>query len=137
MQADLKRGNAAFRTHGVGLSVAILAIATLSLSAPDQAFAACGTVSHAAGIHAAAGGGGVHVATSRTATASAAGGGASSGCATGASAPAIHGLTTSASGRVVETGAHASRTASSVRTATTKTANAGAHMRTIRSPHHG
>jgi hypothetical protein len=48
MQAKLERRKAAFRMHGVGLSVAILASATtlasatLSLSAPDRALASCG-----------------------------------------------------------------------------------------------
>jgi hypothetical protein len=42
MQTNLKRGNAAFRIRGIGLSVAILASTTLSLSAPDRALAGCG-----------------------------------------------------------------------------------------------
>jgi hypothetical protein len=140
MQAKLKRGEAAFHSRSVGLSIAIFAgvplIAALTLSAPDRALAACGGSSHPAGIHAAGGGGGgVHVATSRTATTSAGGGGASSGCPTGGSAGAVHGLTTAASGRVVETGAHAARTESHVRTATTRTANAAAHMRGVGHAH--
>ena len=125
MQAKLERGKAAFRMHGVGLSVVILAGATLSLSAPDRAQAACGASSHPA--HAAAtGGGGVHVATSTVAASGGSGGGASSGCPTGGNTSAVHGLATAASGRVVETGAvHAARPESHMmRTATTRTMNA-------------
>ena len=55
MQADLKRGNAAFRIRGIGLSVAILASATLSLYASDRALAACGASSRPAGVHARSG----------------------------------------------------------------------------------
>ena len=142
MQTKLARGKAAFRTRSVGLSVAILAaaplIAALALCTPDPAFAACGgTAAHAAGIHAAgSGGGGVHVASATAATSSA-GSGGTLGCAGGSSASALRGLPTTSSGRVVETGAHASRTASSVRTATTRTANAGAHVHAVRLSHHG
>jgi hypothetical protein len=130
MQTNLKRGNAAFRMRGVGLSVAILASATLSLSAPDRALAACGGSSRPAGVHAAGGGGGgVHVATGIAAPSGGGGGGGGSlGCAGGSSASALHGLPVASSGRVVETGAHAARTESHARTATTRTANAGVHM---------
>jgi hypothetical protein len=140
MQTKLASGKAAFRTRRVGLSLAISAlIAAFALCAPDQALAACGgATSHAAGIHAAgSGGGGVHVASVTAAPRSAAGGGVTSGCATGASASAIHGLSTAASGRVVETGAHASRPASSAKTMATRIANTGAHMHAIRATHHG
>ena len=72
MQAKLERGKAAFRMHGVGLSVAILASATLSLSAPGRALAACGGSSHPA--HAASTGtAGVHVGTSTAAASDRAG----------------------------------------------------------------
>jgi hypothetical protein len=130
MQADLKRGKAALRMRAVGLSVAILASAMLSLSAPDRALAACGGSSHPAGVHAAGGGGGgVHVATGIAAPSGGGGGGGGSlGCSGGSSAPALHGLPVASSGRVVETGAHAARTESHARTATTRTANAGVHM---------
>ena len=69
MQAKLERGKAAFRMHGVGLSVAILASATLSLSAPDRALAACGASSHPARRQR-SGAGGTHAATSTAATSS-------------------------------------------------------------------
>jgi hypothetical protein len=129
MQADIKRGNAAFRIRGVGLSVAILASATLSLSAPERALAACGGSSHPAGVHAAAAGsGGVHAATGIAAPS---GGGGSLGCAGGSSASALRGLPAASSGRIVQTGAHAARTASHARTATTRTTNASAHLRAV------
>jgi len=129
MQADLKRGNAAFRMRRVGLSVAVLAGAALSLSAPDRALAACGGSSHPAGVHAAGGGGGVHVATRTAATSSGSGGSGSLGCAGGSSASALRGLPTATSGRVMETGVHAARNETHARTATTRTANAGVHVR--------
>jgi hypothetical protein len=133
MQAKLERGKRALRMRGIGLSFAILASAALSLSAPGRALAACGGASHPA--HAASSGaGGTHAATSTVTTSG--GGSVSSGCATGG-VSAVHGLTTSSSGRVVEIGAHASRTASSARTATTKTANAAVHMHAFRTSHHG
>jgi hypothetical protein len=129
MQADLKRGKAAFRIRNIGLSVAILASATLSLSAPDRALAACGGSSHPAGVHAAtAGGGGVHAATGIAAPSGSGGGSGTLGCAGGSSASALRGLPVASSGRVVETGAHASRTENHARTATTRTANAGVHV---------
>jgi hypothetical protein len=127
MQTNLKRGAAAFRIRGVGLSVAILASATLSLSTPERALAACGGSSRPAGVHAAAAGnGGVHVATGIAAPSG--GGGGSLGCAGGSSASALRGLPVASSGRVVETGAHAARNETHARTATTRTANAGVHM---------
>jgi hypothetical protein len=130
MQAKLERGKAAFRMHGVGLSVAILASATLSLSAPDRALAACGGSSHPA--HAASTGtAGVHVGTSTAAASGGSVGGASSGCPTGGASP-VHGLATTASGRVVETGAHAPRPERhAARTATTRTTGATAHLRGV------
>jgi hypothetical protein len=131
MHADLKRGKAAFRTRNIGLSVAILASATLSLSAPDRALAACGGSSHPAGIHTGVASG-VHVATSATATAGGTGGGVGSlGCAGGSSATALRGLPTAASGRVMQTGAHAARTERRPRTATTRTANAAVHAHAL------
>ena len=137
MQGKLERGKAAFHTRSIG-SLAILAgaslIAALTLGAPDRALAACGGASsHSSGVHTGVGGG-VHAATSTAATSSGSG---TLGCAGGSSASALRGLPTTISGRVVETGAHAaSRTASSARTATTRTTNASAHLHTVRSPHH-
>jgi hypothetical protein len=138
MQTKLKRWEAAFRMRRAGLSVAVLTAApilaaALVTCAPNQAYAGCG-VSHPSGVHANRGGGGVHVATS-TAAASG-GGGTASGCSTGASVTAAQGLATAASGRVVETGAHAARTANHVRTAPTRTTNATAHLRAVRPAHH-
>jgi hypothetical protein len=131
MQADLTGGKAAFRIRSVGFSVAILAGATLSLSAPERALAACGT-SRPAGVHAAGSGtAGIHVATSTAATSSGGGGSGSLGCAGGSSASALHGLPTTSSGRVVETGAHAGRTETHVRTAATKTTNASVHLHAV------
>ena len=132
MQAKLERGKAAFHMKGVGLSVAILASATLSLSAPDRALAGCGASSHPA--HAAAiSGGSVHTATSIPATSGVGGGGGSLGCANGSSGSALRGLPLASSGRVVEpgAGAHAARTETHARTATTRTAGATAHLRTV------
>lgn len=131
MQAKLERGKAAFRMHGVGLSVAILASATLSLSATDRALAACGGSSHPARA-ASSGAGGTHVATSTVATSGGSGGGASSGCPTGGNTSAVHGLAATASGRVVETGAHAARPEHhAARTATTRTTGTTAHLRSV------
>jgi hypothetical protein len=133
MQAKLERGKAAFRMHGVGLSVAILTSATLSLTAPDRALAACGTGSHPAGVHAAAsGGGGAHAATSTVATSGGSGGGGGSlGCAGGSSSSAMRGLPVASSGRVLEPGAHAARTETHARNATTRTQGASAHLRSV------
>ena len=134
MQAKLERGKAAFRMHGVGLSVAILANATLSLSTPDRALAACGGSSHPAGVHAAGGGtAGVHVATGIAAPSGVGGGGGGSlGCPGGSSASPLRGLQTAASGRVVEPGVRAAtRTETHARDATTRTTNATAHLRTV------
>jgi hypothetical protein len=135
MQAKLERGKAAFRMHGVGLSVAILASAALSLSAPDRALASCGTASHPA--HAATtSGGSVHTATSIAAPSGGSGGGGGSlGCAGGSSASAPHGLQTAASGRVLEPGVRAARTEPRARTATTRTANAALHMHGVGRAH--
>ena len=137
MQADLKHGKAAFRMRSVGLSVALFASATFSLSAPDRALAACGGSSRPAGIHAAgSGAAGVHVASSTTATSRAgSGGGGSLGCAGGSSASALHGLPVGSSGRVLETGAHAARAGNHARTAATRTANAGVHTHTFGHAH--
>jgi hypothetical protein len=136
MQAKLERGKAAFRMHGVGLSVVILASATLSLSAPDRALAACGASSHTAGVHTGVGSG-AHVATSTVATSGGSGGGSGTlGCAGGSSASAPHGLQTAASGRVVEPGMRAARTETHARTATTRTTGAAAHLRTVAPGHH-
>jgi hypothetical protein len=134
MRARLERGKAAFRMHGVGLSVAILASATLSLCAADRARAGCGASSHPA--HAAASGnGGMHAATSIAAPSGGSGGGGGSlGCAGGSSAAAPHGLQTAASGRVVEPGLRAARTETHARNAATRTANA-ATMRGVGHAH--
>ena len=142
MQAKLERGKAAFRRRSVGLSVAILAgaplIAGLALFTPDRALAACGA-SRPAGVHASGGGGGgIHVATGIAAPSGGGGGGGGSlGCANGSSASALRGLPTAASGRVVEGGAHAARTESHARTATTRTTNASAHLHAFRPAHRG
>jgi hypothetical protein len=150
MQADLKRGKAAsdVRSRSVAILAGVPLFAILTLFAPDRALAACGAASHPA--HAAASSGGsVHTATSTPASGGG-GGGGSLGCAGGASAPVPRGLPTTASGRVVEIGAHAAHTttltrtattrAAPTRTATTKTAptrttNASAHMHAVRPPH--
>jgi hypothetical protein len=131
MQAKLERGKAAFRMHGVGLSVAILASATLPLSTPDRALAACGGSSHPAGVHAAGGGtAGVHAATSTVATSGGSGGGSGTlGCAGGSSGSAMRGLPVASSGRVLEPGAHAARTETHARNAATRTPGATAHLR--------
>jgi hypothetical protein len=145
MQPNFKRGEAARGVLSVGWSVAILAgvplIATLALCAPNAALAACGA-SHPAGVHAAGGGGGVHVATRMPATSGGGGGGGvgTLGCANGASAAALRGLPTTASGRVVEPSVHAAAhmttvtTTATTRTATTRTANASAHFNAVRLP---
>jgi hypothetical protein len=135
MQAKLERGKAAFRMHGVGLSVAILASATLSLSAPDRALASCGTASHPA--HAATtSGGSVHTATSIAAPSGGSGGGGGTlGCAGGSSASALRGLPTASSGRVVEMGARPARTEGHARTATPRTASAAAQMHGVGHAH--
>ncbi len=133
MQADLNGGKAAFRMRSVGLSVAILAGATLSLAAPDRALAACGT-SHPAGVHAAgSGAGGSHAATSTVATSGGSGGGSGTlGCAGGSSGSAMRGLPTTSSGRVVEVGAHAgARTEIHARNAATRTTSATAHLHAV------
>jgi hypothetical protein len=134
MQAKLERGKAAFRMRGVGLSVAILASATLSLSAPERALAAaCGTASHIAGVHAAgSGAGGAHAATSTVATSGGSGGGSGTlGCAGGSSGSAMRGLPLASSGRVLEPGAHAARTETHARNATTRTPGATAHLHAV------
>jgi hypothetical protein len=137
MQADLNRGKVAFRIRGVGLSAAILASATVSLYAPDRALAACGSGSHPAGVHAAASGtGGTHAATSTVATSGGSGGGSGTlGCAGGSSGSPLRGLPLASSGRVMEPGAHAARTETHARTATTRTANAATQMRGVGHAH--
>jgi hypothetical protein len=138
MQANLKRGEAAFHSRSVGLSIAIFAgVAALALGAPDRALAACGGSSHPAGVHAAgSGSGGVHVATGIAAPSGGGGGGGGSlGCAGGSSASGLRGLQTAASGRVVEPGVRAARTAPHARNATTRTTNASAHLHAV-APRH-
>ena len=132
MQTNLKRGIIASRVRRAGLSVAILAsasiVGTFSFFVPNPALAACGT--HMSGTHAAStGNAGMHTTTSIAPSSGASsGGGSSSGCATGGSATPLRGLPTAASGRVVEGGvAHAARSETHARTAPTRTTNATAH----------
>jgi hypothetical protein len=141
MQANLECGKAASGPRSASPFVAILAsvplIATLVLSAPDRALAACAP-SHPAGTHAAASGGGsVHAATSRPPTSGGGGGGDGSlGCPNGSSASALHGLPTAASGKIIEPGAHsAAHAATQTRAASTRTANDSAHLRGVKPPH--
>ena len=137
MQGKLERGKAAFHTRSIG-SLAILAgaslIAALTLGAPDRALAACGASSHPSGVHTGVGGG-VHAATSMVATSGGSGGGGSLGCPGGSSASGLRGLQTAASGRVVEPGVRAARTATHARNAATRTTGASAHLRTV-APRH-
>jgi hypothetical protein len=130
MQTKLERGKAALRARGLGLSVAVLASVTLSLSFPHRALAACGGSSRPASVHAAgSGAAGVHVASTTVARSSGgSGGGGTLGCAGGSVASALHGLPVASSGRVVETGAHAARAESHARAGAARTANAGVHM---------
>jgi hypothetical protein len=131
MQPNLKRGNAASRVRSAGLSVAIVAsasiVATFSFFAPNPALAACGA-SHSAGVRT-GNYTGAHTATSIAAPSGAGGGGGNSlGCANGSSATGWRGLQTAASGRVVE-GGNLGRRETHARTAPTRSANAAAHMR--------
>jgi hypothetical protein len=142
MQTILKRGSAASRVRSAGLSVAIVAgasiVATFSFFVPNSALAAC-SASHSAGVHTASANTGAHTATSIAAPsgASSAGGG-SLGCATESSATGLRGLPTAASGKVVEGGAHAARPATHARTApTTRSTNATAHLHTVKPAHRG
>jgi hypothetical protein len=150
MQANLKRGKAASGARSAGPFVAILAgvplIATLAICAPDRALAACGAT-HPGVVHSAAGGGGVHSGGGGGGGvfhSGGGGGGGGGGCPNGSSAPALHGLPMAASGRVLEGGGHAARTAAFKRTAatstatraaTTRIANVSAHLSGIRPPH--
>jgi hypothetical protein len=143
MQTILKRGSAASRVRSAGLSVAIVAsasiVATFSFFVPNSALAACGA-SHPAGVHTASANTGAHTATSIASPprAGGGGGGGSLGCANGSSARGLRGLPTAASGRVAEGGAHAARPATHARTApTTRTTNAGAHLHTVKPAHRG
>ena len=141
MQTNLKRGAAASRIRSAGLSVAIMAgasiVATFSFFVPSPALAACGGGSHSAGVHGSTGSTGAHTATSIAASsgASSGGGGGSLGCANGSSATGLRGLPTAASGRVVEGGAHAARRETHTRTATRTTNNASAHLHTVKPAH--
>jgi hypothetical protein len=133
MQTNLKRGNAAFRMRGIGLSVAILASTTLSLSAPDRALAGCGGASRPAGVRPAVSGtAGVHAATGIAAPSGGGGGGGSLGCAGGSSVSAMRGLRTTSSGRVVEAGA---RTMGHPTTRARAASNASTHVHAVRAPH--
>jgi hypothetical protein len=141
MQTILKRGSAASRVRSAGLSVAIVAgasiVATFSFFVPNSALAACGA-SHSAGVHTASANTGAHTATSIAAPSGASsGGGGSLGCANGSSATRLRGLPTAASGRVAEGGAHAARPATHARTAPTRATNATAHLHTVRPAHRG
>jgi hypothetical protein len=136
MQAALERGMATSGARGAD-RVAILAgvplIAALVLYGPAPALAAC-EVSHPAGVHSATGTG-VHTATGRPSSGGG-GGGGTLGCANGASAPALHGLSIANSGRVVEGGVHGNgHVTAHPRTAATKTASASAHLRGVKPPH--
>lgn len=138
MQVRPERGAAASGVRSV-IRLAFFAgvplIGVLALSAPEAALAACGP-SHPAGVHSAASGTGVHTATSRPSAGGSGGGGGTLGCANGASAPAPHGLAMASSGRVVE-GAHGkAHIAVHPRSAATRTANASAHLRGVKLPHH-
>jgi hypothetical protein len=135
MQVRLERGRAASGVRSVS-RFAFLAgvplIAALALSAPERAFAACGP-SHPASVHSGTGTG-AHTATSRPSSGGS--GGGTLGCANGASATALHGLSIAGSGKVVEGGARpAARTTTHARTAATKPANATAHLRGAKPPH--
>jgi hypothetical protein len=139
MRANFKRGEAAPGVRSVGRSVGILAgvpvIATLALCAPNVALGACGA-RHPAGVHAAGGGGGVHVATGIPATSGGGGGGGvgTLGCANGAGAGALRGLpTTVEPGHAAAHMTTVTRTAAT-RTATTRTANASSHFAAVRPP---
>ncbi len=134
MQAKLERGKAAFSMRRVGLSVAILAgVATLSHMRPEA---------RVGGLRGEPPRGRSRwrrrpaafmpqqARLPRQAVAER----NSLGCATGASAPALRGLTTAASGRVVETGAHAAHPMAHARTAATRTTNASAHLHAVRPP---
>ena len=139
MQTNLKRGKAASRVRSAGLSVAIVAgasiVATFSFFVPNPALAACGGASHTAGVHTSTGSGGAHTATGIAAPSGAGGGGGGSlGCANGSSATGFRGLPTAASGRVVEGGAHVARSETHARTAT-RTTNATAHLHMVRPAH--
>jgi hypothetical protein len=134
MQTNLKRGKAGSRVRGAGLSVAIVASASIVATFP--AVAACGGT-HIAGAHAAStGNGGMHTTTSiaPSSGASSGGGSGSLGCANGSSGTALRGLQTAASGRVTEGGA-AARRETHARTAPTRTTNATAHLHTVRPAH--
>lgn len=152
MQTILKRGEAAPRVRSAGLSVAIVAgasiAATSSFIVPNPALAACGGASHAAGVHASTGG--THSTTGIAAPSRAGGGGSGSlGCANGSSAAGLRGLPTAASGRVIEAGVvHTARRETPARTAPARqetrartapqrTTNATAHLHTVRPAHRG
>ena len=137
MQTILKRGKAASRVRSGGLSVAIVAsasiVAAFSFFVPNGALAGCGASS--GGSHPASAHTGAYTATSiaPSSGASSGGGGGSLGCANGSSAPALRGLPTAASGRVVE-GGNAGRRETHARTAT-RTTNATAHLHTVKPAH--
>ncbi|HLX98058.1 MAG TPA: hypothetical protein VKR62_05130 [Roseiarcus sp.] len=140
MQVRLERGRAASGVRSVSrfaFFAGVPLIAALALSAPERAFAACGP-SHPAGVHSGTGTGS-HTATSRPSSGGSGGGGGTLGCANGASATALHGLSIAGSGKVVEMGVHAphtaARTTTHARTAATKPANATAHLRGAKPPH--
>ena len=146
MHVNVERGKAALSVRSAVSFSGILAgasfIAILSLCAPQQALAACGSTG-ASGIHTGSGGGeGVHTATARPATPHPSGGGGGSlGCANGASASALHplhNLPVSAQGKLIETGARPvpHTTASTTTSTKTKTTNNSAHLRGVKPPPH-
>jgi hypothetical protein len=138
MQTNLKRGKAAPRVRSAGLSVAIVAaasiVATFSFFAPSPALAACGARS--AGVHTASASTGVHTGIAASSGASSGGGSGSLGCANGSSASGLRGLPTAASGRVVEPSAHAGRSTNPAKNGAAKTNNATAHLHTVKPAHH-
>jgi hypothetical protein len=137
MQVRLERRRAASGVRSVSrfaFFAGVPLIAALALSAPERAFAACGP-SHPAGVHSGTGTGS-HTATSRPSSGGSGGGGGTLGCANGASATALHGLSIAGSGKVVEGGARpVAHTTVHARTAATKPANATAHLRGAKPPH--
>jgi hypothetical protein len=138
MQTNLRRGKAASRARSAALSVAIAAsasiVATFSFFVPNPAQAGCGAP-HITGSHAASSGiAGVHTTTGISAPSGGGGGGVgSSGCAV--SGTPLRGLTTAASGRVIE-GGNVGRREAHTRTGPTQTFNAAAHLHTIKPSHH-
>lgn len=137
MQVRLERGRAASGVRSVSrfaFFAGVPLIAALALSAPEGAFAACGP-SHPAGVHSVTGTG-AHTATSRPSSGGSGGGGGTLGCANGASATALHGLSIAGSGKVVEGGPRpAAHTMVHARTTATTSSKTTAHLRGAKPPH--